>query len=494
LQTYLEYTGQVDTLGKKFSTNTDTDGRFHSKWLNMMYPRLHLARNLLREDGVLFVSVDDCEMHGLRMVMGDLFGEHCHLATFAWQKKDTPSNDATGVSITHEYVMAFQRSETFCRNLLPRTEDQLENYKNPDGDPRGQWTRTSLIRKEVRDERLYPIVNPRGRERTPPNGTSWRVSPHEFARLTGEGRIWWGKDEDGDLPFLKRFLSEVQEGVVPVSWWDYEFAGSNRNAKVEIRDLFGGEVPFETPKPVSLVSRILQIATRPSAGDIILDFFAGSGTTAHAVLGLNKQDGGNRKFVLVQLPEPTGRSDYATIADITKERVRRVIKKLDDEEAEAAKQGGKQLSLTDQAAPATKTQDRGFRVFKLAESNFKPWDAEAPKDAKALTEQLELHIDHIRQGRGEADLLYEILLKTGYPPTTPVETIRLADKTVYSAAGGAFLICLERPLTLELIRAMAERKPERAVCLDEGFAGNDQLKANAVQIFRGKGVVSFKTV
>ncbi|HJX64769.1 MAG TPA: DNA methyltransferase [Polyangia bacterium] len=247
---------------------------------------------------------------------------------------------------------------------------------------------------------------------------------------------------------------------------------------------------FDNPKPTSLVKKMLSLTTCSSEPNVILDFFAGSGTTAHAVLDLNKQDGGDRKFILVQLPEPTGRTDYATIADITKERVRRVIKKLDDEDAEA----GKQLSLTDKSAPAPKPQDRGFRVFKLAESNFKPWNADIPKDAKTLTEQLELHIDHIRPGRGEADLLYEILLKTGYPPTTPVETIQLAGKTVYSAAGGAFLICLERPLTLDVIRAMAERKPERAVCLDEGFAGNDQLKANAVQIFRSKGVVSFKTV
>jgi adenine-specific DNA-methyltransferase len=215
---------------------------------------------------------------------------------------------------------------------------------------------------------------------------------------------------------------------------------------------------------------------------LILDFFAGSGTTAHAVLDLNKQDGGNRKFILVQLPEPTERKDYPTIADITKERVRRVIKKLNDKDA------GK-LDLE-----GAKKQDRGFRVFKLAESNFKPWNAEVPHDAPALERQLELHVEHIREDRTAADLLYEILLKSGFPLTTPVETLTLAGKTVHSVAGGALFICLERALTLELIRAMAERKPERVVCLDEGFAGNDQLKANAVQIFKTKGVTSFKTV
>ena len=215
---------------------------------------------------------------------------------------------------------------------------------------------------------------------------------------------------------------------------------------------------------------------------LAVDFFAGSGTTAHAVLDLNKQDGGNRKFILVQLPEPTGRTDFPTIADICKERVRRVIKKLNEEDA------GK-LDLD-----GASKQDQGFRVFKLAESNFKFWDAQVPRDAEALARQLELHVDHIREGRTQADILYEILLKSGYPPTTPVEVLTVAGKTVHSAAGGLLLICLERELTLELIRAMADFKPERVVCLDAGFAGNDQLKANAVQIFKTKGVASFKTV
>jgi adenine-specific DNA-methyltransferase len=215
---------------------------------------------------------------------------------------------------------------------------------------------------------------------------------------------------------------------------------------------------------------------------IVLDFFAGSGTTGHSVLDLNQQDGGNRKFILVQLPERTERKDYPTIAEITKERVRRVITKLNGEDS------GK-LALE-----GASRQDRGFRVLKLAESNFKPWEAQVEHDAKVLGRQLELHVDHIREGRTPQDILYEILLKSGYPLTTPVETLALAGRSVYSAAGGLFLICLERNLTLELIRAMAEPKPERVVCLDEGFAGNDQLKANAVQIFKTKGVVSFKTV
>jgi adenine-specific DNA-methyltransferase len=254
---------------------------------------------------------------------------------------------------------------------------------------------------------------------------------------------------------------------------------------------------YDHPKPLELIRKCIRICTDSESEDLVLDFFGGSGTTAHAVLDVNKQDGGNRRFVLVQLPEPLdpqnpeqkaaaslcdsiGRS--RNIAEITSERVRRVITKLSEKDAD-------NLDLSD-----GKKQDRGFRVFRLAESNFRPWNAAAPRDAEDLAKQLELHVEHIKEGRTAEDLLYEVLLKSGFVLTTPVETLTLAGKAVQSVAGGALLICLERALTLELIRAMAEKKPERVVCLDEGFAGNDQLKANAAQIFKTKNVTSFKTV
>jgi adenine-specific DNA-methyltransferase len=280
---------------------------------------------------------------------------------------------------------------------------------------------------------------------------------------------------------LKAFLNEAQGGIRPNTWWDYNFAGHNKEATLEMKALFSGESPFDTPKPSRLIRRMLELV-----GDhdmLVLDFFAGSGTTAHAVLDLNKQDSGNRKFILVQLPEPTGRADYPTIADICKERLRRVINKLNEE-------GEGELDLD-----SVKQQDRAFRVFKLAESNFETWNANvAPGDTAALLQQLELHIDHIRDSRTAEDILYEILLKSGFPLTTPVEQLTLAGETVYSAADGALFICLERQLTLDLVRAMAEHRPERVVCLDNSFTGNDQLKANAVQLFKNKGVTSFKTV
>jgi adenine-specific DNA-methyltransferase len=280
------------------------------------------------------------------------------------------------------------------------------------------------------------------------------------------------------LPFRKRFLSEVQPGVVPVTWWDYKFAGSNRNAKTEIRNLFDGDVPFETPKPTSLILQILKIATLKDG--IVLDFFAGSGTAAQAVLQLNAEDGGNRRFILLQLPEPTGRTDYPTIPDIAKSRVRRFIEK--HQKANDGKLDLQKENLKE-----------GFRVFKLAESNFKTWDADKSDNAQQLEQQLEMHVNHLREGRTAPDFLYEILLKSGFPLTANVEKFSLAGLDVFGVAGGALLICLERKLTLDAIRAMAEKKPERVVCLDEGFAGNDQLKTNAVQTFKAKGIV-FRTV
>jgi adenine-specific DNA-methyltransferase len=483
LQTYLEFTGQVDAQGKKFGTNTDTDGRFHSKWLNMMYPRLYLARNLLREDGVIFITIDDKELDNLRKCCYEIFGEENFVANIVWQKKYAVSNDDPGIGSMHDHVLVCQRSEDFERNLLERTEKQTSRYKNLDGDPRGDWSSDNYVSNKSRHERptlWYPIRHPKtGEEVWPEESAVWRYSREKHAQIEREGRLYWGPNKSYKRPRLKRFLSEVQDGIVPSTWWTFQEVGHNDEGQKETAELLGPKV-FNTPKPVRLLRRMIELGM--GRNDLIMDFFAGSGTIAHAVLDLNKQDGGNRKFILVQLPEPTGRTDYPTIADICKERVRRVIKKLDEEEA------GK-LALEGE-----KNQERGFKVFKLAESNFKPWNADVKPEAGELERQLELHMEHIREGRTAEDLLFELLLKSGYPLTASVETLRLAGKAVHSIEGGVFFICLERELTMDLIRAMAEQKPERIVCLDEGFAGNDQLKANAVQIFKTKGVTSFKTV
>lgn len=286
----------------------------------------------------------------------------------------------------------------------------------------------------------------------------------------------WIKRDYGWVPYYIETAPDEPSVPWPSLWTE---VGQNRQAKTRFTELMGSTVEFDNPKPPNLVLDMLRMATE--AGDLVVDFFAGSGVTGEAVLLQNHHDGGNRKFLLIQLPEPTGNQEFPTIADICKERVRRVIKELT----------GKGKSELD---PEVDEQyQTGFRVFKLAASSFDTWEADKPKDADALAKQLEMHVEHIRDGRTPDDLLHEILLKSGFPLTTPVETLMLAGGQVYSVAG-ALLVCLERNLTLELIRAIADRKPERVVCLDAGFVGNDQLKANAVQIFKTKGVTSFKTV
>ena len=484
LQTYLEYTGQVDSEGRKFGTNTDAEGRFHSKWMNMMYPRLYLARNLLRDDGAIFITIDDNEFVNLRRLCDEVFGEENFVAAISWQKKYAVSNNYRGVASIRDFVLIYAKSSSFQNGLLPRTEESAARYQNPDGDPRGPWKPVdywNVASPEERPNLVYPITNPTTGKQVFPDKKAWKYSKDVHEQHVAENRIWWGVEGTNSVPAVKLFLSEVRQGLIPHNWWPYEEAGHTDEAKKELDKLFDGNAPFDTPKPVRLISRVCQVAGL-APGDIALDFFAGSGTTGQAVMAMNAEDGGGRRFILVQLPEPTGRKDHPTIADICKARMRAVIQRLTDED------DGK-LDMREGAQI-----DRGFRVYKLAESNFTEWDAQVEPDAEALRKQMELHIEHIRDGRTADDILYELLLKSGFPLTTPVEKKTLTGKTVHSVAGGVLLICLEQELTLELIRAIADARPERVVLLDAGFAKNDQLKANAVQTFRTKGVTSFKTV
>lgn len=490
LQTYLEYTGQVDDEGKKFSTNTDTDGRFHSNWLNMMYPRLYLAKNVLRDDGCIFISIDDNEYASLRKLCDEIFGEENFVATFIWQKVYARDN-RKAVSVSHDYILLYAKNGANwkeARNLLPREEKQLKDYKNPDNDPRGAWKAGNFTAQagHATPNQFYDITLPSGKVVKPPTGACWRYTFARYQELLADNRIWFGSDGNG-RPAHKMFLSEVPEGVVPTTWWTYQEVGHTQDAKRELMasvHFEHTENVFDTVKPIQLIRRMLQIATKPTENDIVLDFFAGSGSTGQAVLEQNADDGGNRQFVLVQLPEPLPKPEaqLRTITDITRERNRTVIERLnaDDDSKLIPNSNG--------------DRDRGFKAFSLSQSNFTTWDALIPTGAEALEEQLALHVDHIRADRSDSDLLYEVLLKSGFPLTTPVSPLTVAGSTVFSVADGALLLCLERELTLDLMREVAALLPERVVCLDEGFAQNDQLKANAVQIFKTKGVSTFKTV
>jgi adenine-specific DNA-methyltransferase len=489
LKTYLEYTGQLDEEGRKFSTNTDTDGRFHSKWLNMMYPRLYLARSLLRDDGVIFISIDDGEVRNLRALCDDIFGEENFFAQLPWQSRTSVQND-TDLSVQHEYLVAYARHRRVEHRRLKDANAHIwhtlpsfaaypkpldpSRYANPDNDPRGAWKADPFDAPNVRPNLTYPIVNPNtGEEHWPPQGRCWRTDAATYSSLLGDNRIVFGA-AGKSRPQLKVFYTEKDQfGEVPTSWLDGASYGTATSGTEELQGLFGGSSPFTFPKPSSLMRALSRLATREN--DLVFDFFAGSGSLAHGVLDLNAQDGGNRKFILVQLPEPTERDDYPTIADITKERVRRVIAKLKEEKGEAD------------------GQDRGFRVFKLAESNFSVWDAQGSRQLDAFEEQLRLHVNNVRDDRNADDVLFELLLKSGYPLSATIEPLEIAGKRVFSVADGALLVCLDRGLSLDLMRAVAEQKPERFVVLDEGFAGNDQLKANAVQIFKAADV-TFRTV
>ncbi len=477
LQTYLEYTGQADSQGRKFGTNLESDGRFHSKWLNMIYPRLYLARNLLSPDGVIFISIDDSEATVLRMLCDSVFGEEAFIAQFVWKSRVSEDTRAqSGVSNDHEYILCYGASSA---TALRGAEKDLSKFSNPDDDKRGAWRSadlTGLATKEARPNLHYDLINPETKLNygCPPKG--WRFEPSTMSKKIVERRILWPSDPSG-RPRHKLFVEEMESPFKNLSSVITEF-NTGQGTK-EIKDIFGEDI-IAFPKPSSLIATLVEQTT--DREDLVLDFFAGSGTTAHAVLAQNKKDGGKRNFILVQLPEPTARPDYSTIAEITKERVRRVVNKLNHEDA-------KQLDLD-----STAKHDRGFKVYKLAESNFMGWDAGASTDADALGKQLDLSIDHVRQGRTDDDLFYELLLKSGFPLTTPVEKLSLAGKTVFSIGGGVFLICLERELTTEAIKAMADMKPSRVVCLDDGFRGNDQLKSNAVLTFKAKGVAKFQTV
>jgi adenine-specific DNA-methyltransferase len=481
LETYLEYAGLVDGDGKKFSTNTPNEGRFHTKWLNMMYPRLYLARNLLRDDGVIFIHIDDNEVSNLRKLCDEIFGEENLIGCFLWKRRQNADNrNENNVSVDHEYICVY--GKTLQTSLSGKSID-ITKYKNPDNDARGPWASIDLSGLATRNQRPnlhYDIIDPTTGWIFPPNpNRGWSKSKDVVSQMISEKRILFPKVREG-RPREKKFLKDLRSETTGFSTWlDSNDVGFTTAGTREVTELFGDKY-FDFPKPSSLLQVIVQ---QGGASDIILDFFAGSATTAHAVLDLNKQDGGNRKFIMVQLPEPCAedseafKAGYKTIADIGKERIRRVIKKLNAEEA------GK-LALKNDIK-----QDRGFKVLKLNKSNFKQWQHLTP-DAKPeqIIKQLSFHIDHIDHKATPEDLLYEILIKAGFTPTEKVQTIKLAGIPVFSIADGGLLICLADSVTKELINAVAEADPMQFICLDSAFGGNDQLKANAVQTFNARNM------
>lgn len=493
LTTYLQYTGQVDAEGKKFSTNTDTEGRFHTKWMNMIYPRLFLAKNLLSDNGVIFISIDDNEVSNLRKICDEIFGEENFVALLIWKCRAGGGSDSKYFAKDHEYVLAYTKNEVALNRLyIDFSEEEKKKFNLEDN--RGRYFLKTLERPEqlgLRPNLQYKIIAPNGSiifKKTKDKNYTWVVNEAKFKELLKEDRIVFKQFKDKWMVFRKLYLYEndsngQQRKKKPRSILDK--VGLTRDGGSELEELLGSRDYFPFPKPSSLIKYLSSIVAN-NDGDIVLDFFAGSGTTAHVILELNK-DGYNRKFVCVQLPElcdensEAFKAGFKNISDVGKERIRRVIKNIGKE--------------TDQTLFKNKKMDLGFKVFKLDKSNFKIWDTEQISPDKASIEkQLELHIDHINYKASQGDILYEILPKAGFELTTKIEKIELAGKTVYSIEGGAMLICLEKELAKEVIKAMAEKHPSRVICLDRGFANNDQLKTNAVQIMKSKGVEDFRTV
>ena len=496
LETYLEYAGHEGRWKDSQSANAQENPRYHTRWLNMIYPRLYLARNLMREDGVIFISIDDNEVSNLRKLCDEIFGEENFVADFIWERAFSPKNDARYVSSSHDFILMYAKSiNDFKIGRLARTIDANARYSNPDNDPRGDWMSSDISVKTYNSESDYPITTPSGRLIEPPAGRCWSLSKNAFFERLQDNRIWFGPDGN-NTPRIKRFLSELRyDGMVPTSILFHKDVGHSQEGAQEVVKLFEGKGNFDGPKPKRLLTRLLTIANLNN-DSIVLDFFAGSATTAHAVLDLNKQDNGNRKFILVQLPEPCApeseafKAGYKTIADIGKERIRRVINKLNTEEE------GK-LDL-DNAGK----QDRGFKVLKLNKSNFRQWQKLEPSaSTEQILDQLLLHIDHIDAKATPEELLYEILLKAGFTLTGNIETKTITGKELFSVSDGALLLCLEESVTKELIDAVIDLNPQQFLCLDSAFHGNDQLKANAVQTFNAHNMqkekhnqILFKTV
>ena len=468
---HFEKSLQADADGNKLVANPDSSGRFHSNWLSMMYPRLKLARNLLGNDGAIFISIDDGEVHNLRKIADEIFGERNFVANVIWEKKFSPSNDARWLSDNHDHILIYARNkEYWTPRLLPRLESHDQRYTNRDNDPRGPWSSDNLTVKSYSATYDYEIITPSGRKYRPTHGRCWTVSEQRFQELVYDNRIWFG-EEGTNVPRLKRFLSEVKDGIIPVTIWKQNEVGHNQAGRQELKKLFGGRAHFHGPKPVSLLRRIIHISNA-GEGDIVLDFFAGSGTTGHAVLEANAEDGLNRKFVLVQFPETVeiaqeeGRPEFSTIFDITKERIRLAGKKI--LEGECHSDWDKNV---------------GFRAFRVDSSNMKDvyYHPDEVKQADLLS-----MVDSVKEDRSAEDLLFQILVDWGVDLSLPIRRETVQGKTAFFVDENALVACFDREVTENVARELAKFKPLRVVFRDNCFASDaaDAAKINVEQIFR----------
>lgn len=483
LQSYLEFTKQVNEEGKKISTNSDTDGRYHSNWLNMMYPRLKLARNLLTEDGVIFISIGDDEDPHLRKICDEIFGECNFISQVVWERAYAPVNLKRFFSESHDYILVYARNiETLGSLFLSRTSEANERYSNPDNDPRGDWKGGDFSVGPAIQSNIYEITTPSGRKILPPAGRSWRVTEEKFRDLVKDSRVWFGP-EGNNVPALKRFISEVKQGMTPMSLWRYTEVGHSQDATKKLKQLFDNKMYFDYPKPVSLIKRLVELGTLGDRNEFVLDFFSGSGTTAHAVMEINAGDGGNRKHIQVQLPEPTEekseayRAGYKNVADISKERIRRAGEKIKQDYA-------------DKLAERKQPLDIGFKVFKLADTNFSKWQTNSDVNVDAVQQRLLDMRESSDDDATQEDLLTEILIKLGFPLTVKVSETNIDGMNIWDVSDKALIAYLDerKKPTLEQLRSLADTDPGKIVVLEDCFQGDDELKTNLAQICKTNNI------
>ncbi len=468
-----------------FRKNSKDSGHFHSNWLSMMYPRLFLAKNLLKDDGVIFVHIDDNEVHNLRLLMNEIFGEENFVAQIVWEKRYGRSNDVKFFSSVTDYIILYRKNSNLSMLREPREESNNEIYSNPDNDPRGVWTSVSFVSQRTKEERpnlAYKIINPNTKEEYEHPVNSWKYSLVKYNELQNDNRFYWGKDGTQKYPRIKRFLSELPQGLVPVNLWKHQEVGTGEVGTREVDALLGKEV-FTYPKPTSLLKKLLKIGS--DSDSIILDFFGGSGSTAQAVLELNQEDGGSRKFVLVQLPEicdegtEAVKAGYKTIADLSSDRIRKAIEKI--------KEGKKATKQLKTFAEEKEKLDLGFKHFKLSPSNFKIWRGNDITEENLVT-QLDAFTNPVKAESKSENMIYELIIKAGYLLTDKVEAIG----KFYSVKNGELVIALEE-MNQQIIDAIIKAQPQKVITLDNLFTGNDQLKTNTVLQMKDAGI-DFKTI
>ena len=503
LARYKEVTAQTT------KSNPETMGRYHTNWLNMMYPRLRLAANLLRDDGVIFISIDDGEQANMRKLCDEVFGEENFMAQIIWQKVYSPRMDVQGFSTSHDYILCYVKSsvESIRQEAFSQNSAQF-NFVDP---ANGRRYRRRSIRKEgsasLRSDRpnsWFPLVAPDGTEVYPfkPDGTEgrWRWDINTYRKNEQQGIVEWVKTENGWQAYAKQYL-DTEASKPPETLWLHQEVGHNHSAAESLKKLLSGKV-FDSPKPIELITKMLKLATYTDTGDIVLDFFSGSATTAHAVMQLNAEDGGSRRFIMVQLPEicneksEAARNGYPNICEIGKERIRRAGQKLMQQVTSG--QGNENGEGFGCGMPSTENEweyaaknilDIGFKVFRLDSSNLKLWDDTPIEngDLDSLFSRMDGIIDNLKPGRSEDDLVYEILLKMGYPLTADVAALELDGLTVYTVEQNSMLICLQPGVTAEVVEKLAALGPQKIVLAENALADNSAM-SNAYYLLENLGI------